>query len=77
MEYSVAQTELEERICLALGKYVVAFSSLMFSLETGTIKFMGIPQEKVLMASAAFAERTANPVVAAFFSVLHLKWAAS
>ena len=37
----------------------------------------GVAVASVLMASAAFAERTANPVVAAFFSVLHLKWAAS
>lgn len=71
-----AQDELDAKICLALGRFVVAFSEVLYALETSTAYLILPTPDGVrrTLLNAALADRTAAPIVASFFSVLHKRW---
>jgi hypothetical protein len=70
------QEELNAKTYMALGRYVVAFSGLLHALESSTVHLI-VPEpdgRKMMLLGAALSERTASPVVAAFFSVFYKHW---
>lgn len=71
-----AQEELNRQTYMTMGKYVVAFSCLLHALETSTAKLI-VPEpdgRRMMLLNAALAERTAAPIVGAFFSVFFKYW---
>lgn len=73
---SDSQLQLDNDTYRALGRFVVAFSRLLYSLETSTIHLFGLGPdgERITLIEAALAGRTASPIVSAFFSVFFKRW---
>jgi hypothetical protein len=71
-----AQSQLDELTCRWLGEFVVAFSGLLYSLETSTVQLLNLPLDGKtnLLIRAALADRTSNPITSAFFSVFFQRW---
>jgi len=70
------QDALDTQTHVALGRFVVSFSSLLHNLETSTIHLLS-PEpngRQWLLLRAAVADRTASPIGSAFFSVFHKRW---
>ncbi len=70
------QAELYTRTYTALGKFVVSFSGLLHSLETSTVQLIAPFCEygQMMRMNTAIADRTASPIVGAFFSVFYERW---
>ena len=68
------QRELNDSTYKALGHFVVAFSGVLYSLETSTIYLLGISGNGRMLVEAALTDRTAAPIVSSFFSVFHARW---
>lgn len=69
------QNELNAETYRALGLFVVRFSHLMHALETSTmylLEIFGHPSRGLV--EAALANRTAEPITSAFFSVFFKRW---
>jgi|GEM_PF-3657292 len=72
---SEAQRQLVEETYTALGRFVVAFSSLLYALETSTVHLMNLGAgPHTILIEAALADRTASPIVNSFFSVFFKRW---
>ena len=65
------QQQLNERTCLALGRFVIAFSNVLFALETSTVFLLNANRN---LAQAVLADRTARPIAMSFFSLFHARW---
>lgn len=70
------QIALNQSTYLALGRFVVCFSYLLNSLEESTIWLFGLGPDgkRTILFKAALADRTANPISSAFFSVFFERW---
>jgi hypothetical protein len=70
------QQALNDATSLALGRVVIAFSGLLYSLESSTVHLMAFSLDGTQrpLIQAALAERTASPIVSSFFSVFHKRW---
>ena len=73
---SKEQLALYEATYRALGLVVIRFSGLLHSLETSTIQLFGVGSDykRMLLFSAALADRTAAPIVSAYISVFMQRW---
>lgn len=71
---TTAQAELDRTTYTALGHFVVAFSAVLGSLESSTIRLLGAKGRAQLLVEAALADRTAYPIMSSFFSVFHAYW---
>lgn len=74
--HSEDQRQLDEETCRAIGRFVVSFSGLLFSLETSTVQMLHPEPDftRRLRIEAALADRTASPIVSAYFSVFYHFW---
>lgn len=69
-----AQAELNRTTYTALGRFVVAFSAVLGSLESSTVRLLGANGQTQRLIEAALADRTAYPIMSSFFSVFHAYW---
>ncbi len=68
-----AQRALNDETYLALGRFVVLFSGVLYSLEHATVRLVGGHRSTTLI-EAALSDRTAGPIVSSFFSVFFVHW---
>lgn len=73
MNTTPEQAELYTRTYTALSKFVVSFSGLLHSLETSTVQLIApfCDGDQMMRMNAAITDRTASPIVGAFFSVFY------
>ena len=70
-----SQNHLNDATYTALGHIVVNFSLLLHTLEHSTAQYIaGRDGGKYLLLGAAWGDRTASPIVSAFFSVFYQYW---
>jgi hypothetical protein len=69
------QAAIYDSTCLALGRFVMRFSGLTRSLENATAHLMGGTGNPLV--AAVLADRTAQPILKAYVSVLVKKWEGS
>ena len=75
MDMNEAQSKHDEETYKELGRFVVAFSHLLHSLESSTIFLFELgPYQHAIRIQAALADRTAAPIAASFFSVFFKRW---
>jgi hypothetical protein len=70
------QSALDTQTHVALGRFVISFSRLLYALESSTIRLLS-PEpngRQHLLLHAALAERTAMPISSAFFSIFYKRW---
>lgn len=68
------QSELDSNTYKALGRYVVAFSGLLNALESSTVHLVTRDSREMKLLDAALGDRTASPIVAAYFAVFYTCW---
>ena len=67
--------ETHEQIHAALGRYVTAFSGLIYALETSTAHLIfPFPSEDRILVEVLISDQTAHPIATKFFSVFTHKW---
>jgi hypothetical protein len=74
-----AQRKHDTATYLALGRFVVSFSGVLYALEQSTVHLVlgGPPAHNTILVEAALADRTASPIVSSFFSVFFKRWEGS
>lgn len=71
---SIDQHKLNDDTLKSLGGFVVAFSRLLFALESSTAYLISPAPANWVLIRTALSDRTAAPIVASFFSVFSQRW---